>query len=449
MESSEASQVVLEEGEAHESDILLVPMEMAWAAVRAFDSVAKWAPRSVECCMVENAVDAEKIGCARRCAFRCETNVCPCPPTGVLRETLMAWRQGTSKCFMSYALTESLAKPPHALQGAAVGKTPHRAAGSPTPPFPVPVHEMLTTLTVAQLGSDPNKCYCELYSTFIVEGESAADSRAAAAKMHEFVLHQWLHPLLQELSEHVLSVAYPVAAIIDNAYRAEYKQYEDMYVQLATEHIRLRGECPAPVEADNSPTVRLIRATLDAYDKLLSSWTVLARDVSVLTAQRRILEGELAAARLITDAAGKLVAANSEAQVQFVKAAVDELSPKRASAAELMEAGTTQTSEPDVSVPTEVVPRPPTPPKYRVDPPKVDKALVRKAVMSGLIMSDDELRRVFEGLCGEGLDHLTKPDVQELLMTVEDFGLFHDSHVTLNPRRGEHVAYGRLPWRDT
>lgn len=168
---------MLSQGEYSYSTLCHTQFDAVPALLKSFVSCSMFAADIVECAIVENGVDDQAIGCARRVVLR--------GSEFPLRETLIGQRFSETRCVVTSQLT-------HAY---------HNEASTETCPASAAVN-MITTLSVHRLTDEPLKCFVEFYATF-----DAVES--SIPLVTSFLTNCWGRRLVQSLANYALKVEFP------------------------------------------------------------------------------------------------------------------------------------------------------------------------------------------------------------------------------------------------
>lgn len=388
-------------GESHYADSLLVAPYHVWGLASRIDRVPEWASTAVQCCIVENGAHPCAVGCVRRSLF----HFGPYQGT-VLREVLSEVSQTGPH---EYCLTLQLL---------------HTDADSRSPV----VHQSLiqsacTTWRLHAVATDPNRSFLSISTKFAIATSGTPEHRDAdAAAVHEIssFFDWWTKVQHEQLSDYVISVAYPVReGKLTVERRQQYDMFETAVVAMA-------------VRSDVDVTIR------NALDSLLQSWVRETRNSDNKDLLVTHLRQEIASARRIAEAAS-LASAQHTAPSSASAAPLIEPVPREDTVKEAADArGTSQTPEAQVIPKIPILSDLPKPPvtdaahaPYAPPPVRFDPIALSKAVEKGLL-NEVVARRAFDQLDRQQKGFITSEELATVLATVEHFGAFEDKDGTFH-----------------
>lgn len=333
--------MVVYAGSALASAVIHAPFVDAWNMVEKFDSISRWGCGVVTACFMENAQESETPGAIRVSTLHANDRV-------TLREKLLSVDHTRHTASMAYA-----------------------AMPCDTSPFPCPIANLITTLSLRSVTTEARKTYVELSSTFACR--SGEDANLAAT----FLQQQLFDPLLSCLEEYALTVRYNLDVVKEDTYHRQYKEYESELVDLTV--------TPGMERAKN------------AYEKLFVAWVGLAREVRQLEGVLQQIDEDAAASRLVEAAAHELATEDDD------KAAVVEV--QKPEHAEPQQKAVRRSLH---DAPNNVLSVP---------------SLLHSALVCGCVLSQQQLHEAFDELDADQRGYLTVEEVRDYWNKTEHFGL--------------------------
>ena len=364
----------LPKGEVMESCVIPVPYIDILSTLDRFDAIEKWGCSIVQSAYIENGLPATEVG-AERSVILCASD------RVALKERLIAKSEGKKNSQFQYAVLPN-----------------------DSSPFPCHVHNLVITLGVADVTMAGRQTYVSFEATFVCgnDGDLSLISRFLASHLFQ--------PLLQSLTEYSLAKRYDMDPEKEDIFHAQHRVFESELLKLSV-----------------TPGVENVR---DAYQSLFVSWIAIARQLRATEGIVTELQQNMEANEHVTEALREMLhgivsaAHGDEGESNAEEEEPISPSPK---ALEAARAAAARTHNQNVEYVTEGKSHLANISSDAADPASegISDSLARSALVSGAILTEEQLREAFDDLDEMKRGKLPKKVMRKCWEGTEHFGVKH------------------------
>eukprot|EP01062_Namystynia_karyoxenos_P003380 TRINITY_DN11208_c0_g1_i1.p1 TRINITY_DN11208_c0_g1~~TRINITY_DN11208_c0_g1_i1.p1 ORF type:complete len:462 (+),score=177.22 TRINITY_DN11208_c0_g1_i1:89-1387(+) len=398
------------EGEAHFSCLAHAPFDRVWGQVARFDAIGELLAEELECCVIENGLEADQVGAIRRQVYRFDRDRVLQAP--VLRERLDAYFDSPLKRFYTYRLMPP--EPPF------TGRSP----------MPCAVSDLAVTLTVSPV-TQLDKCYMELYGTFRADSPEQSASLTAWLERH---FRAQLGQVCRRFPAHACEDALPEALVRFSADSRLEQYHPDLEKAIAMWRAAVAAERNmlakvATLRQDLHDSQRVLEASIAQHrDEMQELSERLAKAEHLRDALQRRLDGAAPPADGFSPAAPSAGqgAGPPVAGADAVDTAEQYYSPQPQAEGEAPPHSPPEQQQQDAHAGEAV--------RGDDEPPAGaggdnGSPFAKRASTVGVCITEQQIRRKFQQLDTNGNGWLSRDELRRFYISNDNYGIFEDDDV--------------------